>query len=139
MVSPSFYVTTRAAQTIPASAFKEGARPLHVTVTYTPPTTPDNDGVAVVPADSDLLGGLVAQPSTFTTGSYGWKGNKRLTVELVDPSSGEKTNVQVMLTVNAVVLGSKQAGKEAEGEAEIEAKDNAAEEDGPVDAEQATE
>jgi hypothetical protein len=41
--------------------------------------------------------------------------------------------------VNAVVLGSKQAGKEAEGEAEIEAKDNAAEEDGPVDAEQATE
>jgi len=96
---------------IPASAFKEGARPLHITLTYTPP-------VSAVPG---FVGADAAEPGTFTTGSYGWKGSKRFTVELIDPRSGERNDVQVMLTVNAVAMGSKQAGKEAEAEAEVEA------------------
>ncbi|KAI0253804.1 hypothetical protein BJV78DRAFT_1152650 [Lactifluus subvellereus] len=67
-------------QAIPASAFKEGARPLHVTLTDTPP-------VAAVPG---FVGALAIQPATFTTGSYGWKGSKRLTVEVVDPRVARK-------------------------------------------------
>jgi len=67
-------------------------------VTHTPPTTGEENGPPAAPADPGFLGALALQPSTFTTGSYGWKGSKRLTIELVDPEGKEKEKVQVMLT-----------------------------------------
>lgn len=38
----------------------------------------------------------------------------------MDPISGEKNKVQVMLTINATVLGSKQTAKEAEVDAGVD-------------------
>jgi hypothetical protein len=38
-------------------------------------------------------------PSSFSTGSYGWKGSKRITVELqTSEDGGAKEKVQVMFT-----------------------------------------
>ncbi|KAI0003377.1 hypothetical protein BJV74DRAFT_528784 [Russula compacta] len=89
----------KVAQAMPASAFKERAGPLHVTVTQTPPTVKEDDnGVSSAPVDLGFLGAVALQPCTFTTGSYGWKGSKRLAIDIVDPTSSEKTKVQVMLT-----------------------------------------
>jgi len=50
--------------------------------------------------DPGNLGNLTLLPSSFQTGSYGWKGTKRLTIELRDPEGGSDTSekVQVMLT-----------------------------------------
>ncbi len=71
---------------------------MHVNVTHTPPVMGEENGPSTVPADLGFLGALSLQPSTFATGSYGWKGSKRLTIELVDPDGEEKERVQVMLT-----------------------------------------
>ncbi|KIK03794.1 hypothetical protein K443DRAFT_49317, partial [Laccaria amethystina LaAM-08-1] len=108
---------------IPASAFKAKALPLHVNITHTPPsivTTEDADAVA--PEDVGLIGTLTLVPSTFSTGSYGWKGSKRITVELQGSETSEhgKEKVQVMLSINATVVGSKQAEGETEGAKEPE-------------------
>jgi len=105
---------------VSASLFKARALPLHVNVTHTPPVIGEENGPDT-PADPGSLGALALQPSTFTTGSYGWKGSKRLTIELVDPDGEEKEKVQVMLTINATVIGSKQAAKEVEVGAEDDA------------------
>lgn len=75
--------------------------PLHVNLTHTPPTIADADTEAVSTAtiDPGFIGNLTLVPSSFSTGSYGWKGSKRITVELQNPESGgEKEKVQVMLT-----------------------------------------
>ena len=84
-------------QVVSASLFKACALPLHVNVTHTPPNTGEENGPSVA-KDSGFLGALTLQPSTFTTGSYRWKGSKRLTIELVDPDGEETKKVQVMLT-----------------------------------------
>ncbi|KAI0032335.1 hypothetical protein K488DRAFT_50124, partial [Vararia minispora EC-137] len=98
---------------IAASAFKSRALPLHINVTHTPPAIPDDDTVPATDADPGFLGAVSLLPSTFSTGSYGWKGSKRLTVELADPEGGDsKEKVQVMLTINATVMGSKSAEKD---------------------------
>jgi hypothetical protein len=53
-----------------------------------------------VPADDGFIGNLTLLPSSFTTGSYGWKGSKRIVVELQNGETGEdgREKVQVMLT-----------------------------------------
>ncbi|KAL0947549.1 hypothetical protein HGRIS_013644 [Hohenbuehelia grisea] len=122
---------------LPSSAFKSQALPLHVNITHTPPTIPDEETVPAAPADPGFLGAVTLVPSSFATGSYGWKGSKRITVELENPGEGEdKEKVQVMLTyvfstlawfceadelqrINATVVGSKQAPHD---DAEEEAK-----------------
>jgi len=63
---------------------------------------------------------VALQPCTFATGSYGWKGSKRLVIDVVNPISDEKKTVQVMLTINATVMGSSASGKETEVEAEVD-------------------
>jgi len=97
---PDFnYVSTQAA--IPTSAFKAKALPLHVVLTHTPPAIPDAEAVPSATADPGFIGALTLVASSFSTGSYGWKGNKRITVELQNPEGGEqneKEKVQVMLT-----------------------------------------
>ncbi|KAF5379877.1 hypothetical protein D9757_007187 [Collybiopsis confluens] len=105
------------AKVLPASQFKSKALPLHVNVTHTPPVAADDETVPATSADPGHLGSITLIPSSFNTGSYGWKGNKRLTVEL-ENDTGTKEKVQVMLTINASVLNSKNAPTEEEEDAE---------------------
>jgi hypothetical protein len=68
-------------------------------VTRTSPAARDDGSASPVPVDdTNLLGAVALRPCSFTTGSYGWKGSKRLAIDLVDPTGGEKKKVQVMLT-----------------------------------------
>ncbi|EJF62700.1 hypothetical protein DICSQDRAFT_57734, partial [Dichomitus squalens LYAD-421 SS1] len=110
-----------------ASAFKARALPIHVNITHTPPVLADRDEgtVTLAATDPGFIGTAALVPSTFATGSYGWKGSKRFTVELENPDGGEeKEKVHVMLTINATVIGSKGA---KEGEDGAEADEAAAE------------
>ncbi len=137
---------------LPGSQFKARALPIHVNITHTPPVLADDESVSVASTDPGFIGTTSLVPSTFATGSYGWKGNKRFTVELDNPDGGEKEKVHVILTcvrsppcscrcdwrilttmdappcasdcsrLNATVIGSKDA---KEGEAEGEAEENA--------------
>ncbi|CAL1703405.1 unnamed protein product [Somion occarium] len=108
-----------------ANSFKSRALPLHVNVTHTPPAIPDDETINATSADPGFIGTTALVPTVFNTGSYGWKGNKRVTIELQNNESGEKEKVHVMLTINATVMGSKNAkddeaaeGEEKEPEAE---------------------
>ncbi|KAI0373222.1 hypothetical protein BV20DRAFT_1111564 [Pilatotrama ljubarskyi] len=123
-----------------ASAFKARALPLHVNITHTPPVLADDGTVSLASTDPGFVGTTTLLPGTFATGSYGWKGSKRLTIEIQNPDGGEgaeKEKVHVMLTINATVMGSKGA-KDDEGE-EGDPKEEGAEEAGDADAEKAVE
>ncbi|KAG8856529.1 hypothetical protein FRB91_000686 [Serendipita sp. 411] len=90
---------------LPSQAeFKDAALPLHVNLTHTPPPI---DQVAAASKDPGFMGHVVLAPSVFNTRSYGWKGSKKLLVELENSSGPEKTKVWVQLNINATVLGSK--------------------------------
>jgi len=113
----------RGPKALATADFKARALPLHISVTHTPPaidgdtadaaTVEATTAAVAVEKDPGFLGTLSLLPSTFSTGSYGWKGSKRLTVELADSAGGdEKEKVQVMLTINATVIGSKHQEKE---------------------------
>jgi len=97
----------------PVSEFKSRALPLHVNLTHTPPTIPDEETIPAATADPGFICSLSLQPSSFSTGTSGWKGSKRIVVEMPDSNGGEsKEKVNVMLTINATVVGSKQAKSE---------------------------
>jgi hypothetical protein len=103
LTAPGFLMShshhpTRVVQAIPASVFKAHAVPLHVTVTDTPPTARDDNCASPESVDQGILGTVALQPCTFTTKSYGWKGSRRFAIDIVDPVSGEKNTVQVMLS-----------------------------------------
>ncbi|KAI0747818.1 hypothetical protein C8Q80DRAFT_1219242 [Daedaleopsis nitida] len=100
-----------------ASTFKARTLPLHINITHTPPVLADDGTGSVASTDPGFVGTSTLVPSTFTTGSYGWKGSKRFTVELDNPEGGEKEKVHVILTLNATVIGSKDA-EEGDGEGE---------------------
>jgi len=104
-----------------AKTFKSQALPLHISITHTPPPVVEESGekVPVESADPGFLVALSLQPSSFSTGTYGWKGSRRTTIEVDNPDTGEKEKLQVQLTFNATVLGSK--GKDGDdGEAKEE-------------------
>ncbi|KAJ7041210.1 hypothetical protein C8F04DRAFT_1303930 [Mycena alexandri] len=103
----------KASKAIPTSAFKSKALPLHVNLTHTPPSIPDADTVPGAPR-------------------YGWKGNKRLAIELLNPEGGDKEKVTVMLTINATVVGIKGAKKD-DGDDEEKDEEEAAEEEAAED------
>ncbi|TFL07819.1 hypothetical protein BDV98DRAFT_558518 [Pterulicium gracile] len=114
---------------IPTSSFKAKAMPLHVNITHTPPPIVDENEVSVAAADPGFIGASTLVVSEFSTGSYGWKGSKRVTIELPGAEGEEKEKVQVMITINATVVGSKnQEEGEKNGDADAEAKKDAAEE-----------
>ncbi|KAG6907449.1 hypothetical protein DXG01_008833 [Tephrocybe rancida] len=95
---------------------------MHVNLTHTPPTItdPETEAVSVASADPGFIGNLTLVPSTFSTGSFGWKGSKRITVELQNSEGGEKDKVQVMLSINATVVGSKPAKADEEDVVSVE-------------------
>jgi hypothetical protein len=87
---------------------------LHLNLTHTPPTIlkedtvgEKDDGVPELASatgtndDAGFIGNLTLVPNVFSTRSYGWKGSKRLTIELQDgdtDAEGVKEKVQIMLT-----------------------------------------
>ncbi|KAG6845197.1 hypothetical protein H0H87_012524 [Tephrocybe sp. NHM501043] len=108
---------------IPVDTFTSTALPLHVNLTHTPPTIADpyTEAVSVASVDPGFIGNVTLVPSTFSTGSFGWKGNKRITVELQGSEGDQKEKVQVMLSINATVVGSKP--KAGENDDVLEAED----------------
>ncbi|KAF9505813.1 hypothetical protein BS47DRAFT_1306112 [Hydnum rufescens UP504] len=115
------------------SKFKESAQPLHLHITHTPPSAGEKpeDGStaeAAVATDAGHVASISIQPTDFSTGSYGWKGNRRVNVELTNPETGHKETVAVMINVNATVVGSKSAKDPKADEAEAEEKEEAHEE-----------
>lgn len=81
--------------------FEKAALPLHVNIMHNPPPI---DQVAAAEQAPGFMGHVVMTPSVFTTRSYGWKGSKKLLVELENSSGPEKTKVWVQLNINAVSL-----------------------------------
>ncbi|KAF8183817.1 hypothetical protein K438DRAFT_1132059 [Mycena galopus ATCC 62051] len=122
-----------AKKAIPTSEFKSKALPLHVNLTHTPPVLSDADTVQAAPTDPGHLGSLTLVAKSFKTGSYGWTGNKRLTIELLNPEGGEKEKVNVMLTINATVVGSKGADGDDKEEEKEKDEEEAAEEEAAED------
>lgn len=114
--------------TIPTSTFKARALPLHINITHTPPSIVDETVEAGVsaPIDPGFIGAVALAPTTFSTGSYGWKGSKRIVVELLNAEAAEgepRDKVHVLLTMNATVVGSKQAKEEGDTKEEEETKE----------------
>ncbi|KAF8655809.1 hypothetical protein AX16_002894 [Volvariella volvacea WC 439] len=85
----------KAAKTpLPATAFKSKAKPLHIHLSHTAPA----EGEDAAEKDPGHLAYLALVPSSFNTGSYGWKGSKRISIELPNPEGEEeKEKVTVML------------------------------------------
>lgn len=105
-----------------AEEFEASALPLHVHFTHTPPSVSSPKKGSSEPnkhMDPGHLGSVTMLPTTFSTGSHGWKASKPIGIELTDPETGKKTKVQVQISVNAVVKGSK-AVAEAKADAEDE-------------------
>ncbi|KAI0648366.1 hypothetical protein C8Q79DRAFT_571494 [Trametes meyenii] len=122
-----------------AATFKSRALPLHINITHTPPVLADDGTTTLASADPGFVGSTTLLPGTFSTGSYGWKGAKRLTIEIENPDGGEKEKVHVMLNINATVMGSKGAKDGDDGEGEGEAGEGEGEDAADVDAEKAVE
>lgn len=111
--------TARLKTGLTASAFKSRAAPLHLALSYNP-FPGEGETVAVEASggeEASILSTTTLTPSSFTTGSFGWKGSKRIAVSLKAPREGgeaEGDTVHIMLTVNATVIGSKDAKESAE-------------------------
>lgn len=110
--------TARLKTGLTASAFKSRAAPLHLALSYNP--FPGEGEIVAVEAggeEASILSTTTLAPSSFTTGSFGWKGSKRIAVSLKAPGEGgeaEGDTVHIMLTVNATVIGSKDVKESAE-------------------------
>ncbi|KAG8884885.1 hypothetical protein FRB97_003092 [Tulasnella sp. 331] len=122
-----------------AAQFKEHALPLHVNITHTPPsveapaehadTTPNTS------TDSGHVASITLTPSVFSTGSFGWKGSRKIAVELLN-AEGVKETVMVNMSFNATVAGSKPAAKATKGARKTRSKGKAADEDDEEDDEE---
>lgn len=110
--------TARLKTGLTASAFKSRAAPLHLALSYNPfPGEGETVAVEAGGEEASILSTTTLTPSSFTTGSFGWKGSKRIAVSLKAPGEGgeaEGDTVHIMLTVNATVIGSKDVKESAE-------------------------
>lgn len=92
-----------------ATAFKSRAQPLQVNISHTKPPAD------VESTDPGFVEAIELISSSFATGSFGWKGSKRITVSLPKlEGEEEEEKVHVMLTINATVIGSKDVKEEGE-------------------------
>jgi len=157
----------RQGATLSSADFKAKVLPLHLNLTHTPPTIlkeetvgeKDNEdaeaNASATGNDAGFIGNLTLVPSVFSTRSYGWKGSKRLTIELQDgdtDAEGMKEKVQIMLTcvqnhvildswtdktdihfgsysVNATVIGSKPKSSKGKAEEQEEVAEDAEHDD----------
>lgn len=60
--------------------------------------------------DPGFVASMTLAPGVFGTGSFGWKGSRRVAVELQN-ADGKKEKVMVMMSLNATVVGSKPGSK----------------------------
>lgn len=74
------------------------------------------------------MASITLAPSVFSTGSFGWKGSRKIAVELLN-ADGKKETVMVMMSFNATVQGSKPAAKAAKGGRKTRSKKKEDEED----------
>ena len=83
---------------ITATAFKSKATPLHINITHTaPPEATEGEAKdEKETSDPGHVASATLLPSVFSTGSYGWKGSKRVSIE-VEKEDGENETVQVMI------------------------------------------
>jgi len=90
---------SKAPQKAPLSGdeFQKKALPLHVSLSHTPPSIKNQDEE---PIDIGHIDNLTLLPTSFKTGNCGWKGNKRIIVELQNGDTGPdgKEKVTVQLT-----------------------------------------
>ncbi|TCD63106.1 hypothetical protein EIP91_005978 [Steccherinum ochraceum] len=115
------------------------ALPLHLNLTHTPPSLGLSSSlVDATTADPGFIGTTALVPSVFSTGSYGWKGAKRVQIELEDRETGRKEVVGVMVSINATVIGSKNASGETEEAEDAEEDDEDAADDGEDEAAEPT-
>jgi hypothetical protein len=78
-----------------ATAFRSRAQPLHVNITHTQPPTE----IDVTESDPGFVGAVSLVSTGFSTGSFGWKGSKRMTIDLPKMEGQEEAEkVHVMLT-----------------------------------------
>lgn len=98
---------------VPPATFKTQALPIHVNFTHTPAAVITNEEEPTASSDPGHIANATLLPTEFSTGSYGWKGARRITIEL-QGAEGKKEKVQVMININATVVGSKGA-KDEEG------------------------
>jgi hypothetical protein len=62
----------------------------------------ENDDTAPAhSADPGWIGSSTLVPTKFSTGSYGWKGSKKVTIEVVDTEDPEK-KVKVQVNISCV-------------------------------------
>lgn len=69
-----------------------------------------NDPTPNLSTDPGFVASMTLAPSVFATGSFGWKGSRRVAVELQN-ADGKKEKVMVMMSLNATVVGSKPGSK----------------------------
>ncbi|EJU05684.1 hypothetical protein DACRYDRAFT_75009 [Dacryopinax primogenitus] len=121
---------------MPSSAFKSAALPLHIHITHTPPTIDVPSSAEPSAQDVGHIASITMLPCDFGTGSYGWKGQKRTVVQLMGGEGDGKEKVQVMFSINAVVVGSKDAEADIidEPPAEVEEAEADVEKDDAADA-----
>ncbi|KIK15714.1 hypothetical protein PISMIDRAFT_16343 [Pisolithus microcarpus 441] len=108
--------TARLKTGLTASAFKSRAAPLHLALSYNPfPGEGETIAVEAGGEEASILSTTTLTPSSFTTGSFGWKGSKRIAVSLKAPGEGgEDEGDTVHIMVNATVIGSKDVKESAE-------------------------
>lgn len=101
-----------------ASAFKSRAAPIHLALSFNPfPGEGETVAVGEGEEQASILTTTTLTASSFSTGSFGWKGSKRIAIPLKAPGEGgeaEEDTVHIMLTVNATVIGSKDVKESAE-------------------------
>jgi hypothetical protein len=76
----------------------ERASPIFLNITETAPSVVEGEDEPAASADPGFIGSVTLAACSFSTGSYGWKGSKRIVVELPNPEGGEeKEKVHIMM------------------------------------------
>ncbi|PLW50832.1 hypothetical protein PCASD_01173 [Puccinia coronata f. sp. avenae] len=68
-------------------------------------------GITISLGEEGNIGTLLAEPTTFTTGSFGWKASSKMRVKVT--VDGEEKDLLVQVGVNMTVSGSKPDVKRA--------------------------
>jgi hypothetical protein len=81
--------------TVPFSNFKHRAPQLQAIVAYGGENAPESE---IAQGDQSIVCSMPLTVANFQTGSYGWKGQRRIQVQLSDPEGGAGENVTVQIT-----------------------------------------
>ncbi|CAH7672855.1 hypothetical protein BY996DRAFT_7362399 [Phakopsora pachyrhizi] len=116
--APGSKPSSKVGATVPSTEVEENATKRAKHVKPTPGINAQQFSDSAKPiefsiGESGSLAKLSAESTTFSTGSYGWKGNGRFKVKVkVD---GEEKEVEVIANLNITVVGSKPDKKPTNG------------------------